>query len=640
MSFMESPLTPVVWLAYVSYPVTTAVYFERALRRLARVVTCGPKIGADLLEKWHLQNMKRPVLDHDWPLPWEPDMREVAASAQGRVPSPDLYLWIESVPGYFPTHLEGLKCPKACYLIDSHLNLKWHVQWARFFDFVFIAQREYLPEFRRHGCQNVFWLPLACDAEVHSKRSPEKTFDVGFVGTVVANTRRSQLLKRIKDRNLFLTVGRCFWDDMAQLFSNARIVFNNAIRNDLNMRVFEVMSTGTFLLTDAAANSGQDELLVDGEDLGIYRDDNLLEKVRYYLVREEEREAIARRGQRVMHQAHTYGHRSAELLAVALRGQRNTPSAGEWRERSVAGLGPAANVTSAITPPRPRGRSFIIPVLNASPEGRQEFEALLGDLSRIEGEVIAVFNSMEAAAAFKDHPRIDHSASLNINVGVSRGWNIGVHLATQPTLFFLNADIRVEPSTVATLEEALWTLPAAAVVGPEGSFFGFYTYEDIIGFRKGGVPAPQAVDAVSGFFFAVKRDLFSRRILLFENDYTPCLTEEWDLGLQVRQAGYQCYVVPVTGYEHVWGVSRQPDKIIRYWKNEQSTPRKILSRNRIRFWRKWLVAAGELSLASSEPNGPELSPPTGPALLQSRIVATPGSPVESKPEVAPGNSND
>src|SRR5262249_39145054 len=118
---------PVVWLAYVSYPVTTAAYLERALRRECRVVTCGPKIGPQLIQAWHLQNMKLPVLDHDLPLPGDPDMRQVLEAAQGKFPAPDLFLWVESVPGYLPTHFEALRCPKACYLIDTHLNLDWHL---------------------------------------------------------------------------------------------------------------------------------------------------------------------------------------------------------------------------------------------------------------------------------------------------------------------------------------------------------------------------------------------------------------------------------------------------------------------------------------------------------------------------------
>ncbi|MBI4663446.1 MAG: glycosyltransferase [Verrucomicrobia bacterium] len=617
---MESSRVPVVWLAYVSYPVTTAVYYERALRRNCRVVTCGPKIGPEVIKNWHLENMKLPVVDQDMPLPFEPDMRQVLPKARGRHPDPDLYLWIESVPGHFPKNLEAVSCPKACHLIDSHLNLEWHLKWAQLFDHVFVAQREYILEFRRQGCKNVHWLPLACDPEVHAQKTTQKRFDVGFVGSIFANTRRAELLQRLADKRLLLKAERCFWDEMALIFSQSRIVFNNAVRNDLNMRVFEAMSTGSFLLTDATPNSGQNELFVDGEDLGIYDDKSLLDKARFYLIHEEEREHIGRRGQAMMHKAHTYQHRAAEILRVCLHGQKTTPSAGEWRERSLGGLA-ASRKWKPRPPNRPRGRSFIIPILDASPKGRKEFEDLLNDLTAMDGEVVAVFNSPAAAEAFRNHPRIDLSASLNVNAGVPRAWNIGVHLATQPSLFFLNADLRVSISAVEALEAALWELPSAAVVGPEGSFFGFYTYEDILWLHKDSRPSsPQFVDAVSGFFFAAKRELFARKLLQFEDHYTPCFTEEWDLGIQVRQAGYKCYVVPVSDYSHEWGVSVQHSRVITYMKNEQGVTGEILARNRIRFWRKWLEVSGELALPGWEPNPPDPKPPTGSSLLQSRIV--------------------
>ncbi|MDA1274285.1 MAG: glycosyltransferase [Verrucomicrobia bacterium] len=617
---MEPSNASVVWLAYVSYPVTTAVYYERALRRNCRVVTLGPKIGPEIIKGWNLEAMKLPVLDHDVPLSFEPDMKEVFASARERFPAPDLYLWIESVPGHFPKNLDSLKCPKACILIDSHLNLDWHVKWALNFDHVFIAQREYLEAFRRHGCKSVHWLPLACDPEVHSKKSSEKAFDIGFVGSVFENSQRAHLLKKLAERRFHVEVERCFWHEMALVFSKSRVVFNNAVRNDLNMRVFEALSTGSFLLTDVPAKSGQNELFEGGVDLGIYDEANIVEKARHYLIREEEREHIARRGQSMVHKAHTYSHRVGELLQVMLHGKSRTPNASEWRERSLVGL-PSDGKWSSSPPSRPKGRSFIIPVIDGSEKGRREFGALLEDLKRIEGEVIVIFNSPEAAEAFRDHPRIDISASLNINSGVSRAWNIGVHLSSQPSLFILNADLRIGPAAVEGLEKGLWELPAAAIVGPEGSFFGFYTYEDIIWFHREARPSsPQLVDAVSGFFFAVKRELFLNRVLQFEDRFTPCFTEEWDLGLQARQAGYCSYVVPVKDYQHEWGISSQPNRTIRYLKNQQARAREIIARNRIHFWRKWLVIAGELQLPQTEPNGPMHRSATGSQLLQSKIV--------------------
>lgn len=628
---MHSSRRPLVWLAYVSYPVTTAVYIERALRRRFPVVTCGPKIDENIIKRWSLEEMKLPVLDQNISVPYEPDMDQVMNDVRGRVPTPDLYLWIESVPGYLPKNLRAIACPKACYLIDTHLHLDWHVQWAQNFDIVFLAQREYVPEFQAKGCRNVHWLPLACDPEIHSRRSMQKKFDVGFVGSIFPGTRRAQLLQKLCEKRFYVHVQRCFWDEMAHVFSESRIVFNNCARNDLNMRVFEAMSTGSFLLTDEARNSGLDELFVDGEDLGVYRDEELVEKARYYLIHEEEREHVASRGQAMVHQAHTYEHRCEALLQVCLGQQSSTPSAAEWRERSLRGLTLEGKWRPRVSA-APKGRSFVIPVVDASKKGQEELAALLSDLESIEGEVIVVFNSVEAAGAFRDHSRINLSACLNVNVGVSRAWNIGVHMSTQPAVFFLNADLRVTRAACDTLENALWHLSAAAVVGPEGSFFGFYTAEDIVWYSTHKATEPLCVDAVSGFFFAAKRELFLRKVLQFDDRYTPCFQEEWDLGLQARQHGYRCYILPVEGYQHAWGVSKDMKRVIRYLRGEQASAIEIAARNRIHFWRKWLEVADEFNDVCWDSSGPPESPSGGPALLQSRIMEQKLSAKEKLPE--------
>lgn len=583
--------SPVIWLAYVSYPITTAVYFERALRQSHRVVTCGPSLPPSVIESWNLQSLHLPIVDHNLTLDWTPDMEVVLQQTEGRLPSPDLYLWIESIPGYHPKNLRALKCPKVCYLIDSHLNLREHLAWALQFDRVFIAQREYLDAFRAAGVRNVHWLPLACDPEVHSKRSDRKRYDVGFVGSVAPGTRRQHLLQHLAGSQFLVEPRRLFWDRMAHHISESRIGFNNAIVRDLNMRFFETLSTGTFLLTDMAENSGQDELFRANEDYGLYRDPDLIDSVRTWLIQEEEREAIAQRSRRLVHQSHTYAHRCADLVAVSLGGQRDTLSAGQLRERSVGGL---ATVDAWVTPPAPRttGRSFIIPVLDADLDEPEGFHRLLADLEGVEGEVVAVFNSPGAADAYRGHPRINLSASLNVNVGVSRAWNLGTHLATQPTLFFFNADLRIEPATIDLLEQALWHLPDAGAVGPQGSFVRFSTYSDVRYFDKGQARTPVAVDAVSGFLFAVKRELFAAGKVRFEDAYTPCFSEEWDFGLQLKRAGYKSYVVPVTGYQHQWGISSNLRKTVRYYDQEEPAC-EILARNRIHFWRKWLRIAAE-----------------------------------------------
>src|SRR6185369_10743088 len=141
---------PHVWLAYVSYPITTAAYFERTLRKISRVTTLGPVLPADMIEEWQLQNLKLPFKELDISTGPTPDMATIIAATE-QADYPDLYLWVESVSGHFPLNLRSLPCPKACYLIDSHFNLTTHLEWAKQFDMVFIAQREYLDDFRKLG---------------------------------------------------------------------------------------------------------------------------------------------------------------------------------------------------------------------------------------------------------------------------------------------------------------------------------------------------------------------------------------------------------------------------------------------------------------------------------------------------------
>jgi spore maturation protein CgeB len=162
----------------------------------------------------------------------------------------------------------------------------------------------------------VFWLPLGCDGDIHNPGQTGKVCDVGFAGTVSpAHRRRAHLLAQIGDY-FHLRAERRYLEDMAQLYAQSRIVFNNAIAGDLNMRVFEAMASGSLLLTDPVPESGLDELFEAGRHFVYYEDENLVQTVRYYLDRPEERERIAREGQRHVLAHHTYLHRARALIAT------------------------------------------------------------------------------------------------------------------------------------------------------------------------------------------------------------------------------------------------------------------------------------------------------------------------------------
>lgn len=575
-----------VLLAYVNYPVTTAVYFERALRRQCRVTTIGPRLPEQLIEKWQLQNMKLPLSGQDIPTDFNPDMESIMSELPAG-DRPDLYLWIESVGGHFPLNLAALPCPKACYLIDSHLaNITWHLQWARQFDYVFIAQREYLPRFRQEN-PNTFWLPLACDPEIHGGLGMPKQYDIGFVGSTMYNPRRTVLLDTL-GASFELHRERCFWDDMARVFAASRIVFNNAVNRDLNMRVFEALCAGSMLLTDTAPGSGLEELFRDGEELALYRcDAELPDVARFYLENPFLRKQVAARGQEVVQQAHTYDHRVEDLLAVALGAKAATHSAADLRERSTAGMGPLFGTAARpLVHFSDQKRSFVIPVLDYSPASEFSILTLLADLEGIPGDVIVIFNDQEVAYQLREHPRITRFAVMAQNIGVARAWNVGIEMAATPVVFILNADLHIEAEAVEAMEQGLIALERAACVGPQGSFVDFRLTRDYLYFDKGSFTAPLEVDAVSGFLFAVKREQFGPGGLRFESAYTPCYFEEWDLGLQIALAGMKSYVVPTSGYTHHWSGTIAARREISFM-GRSETPGEILSRNRLLFLAKW-----------------------------------------------------
>ncbi len=576
-----------ILLAYVSYPVTTAVYFERFFRANHNVKTIGPKLPEELIESWNLQNMKLPIKEQDIPVEFTPDIELIYPQIKENF-KPDLYLWIESVFGYFPQNLHKIKIPKACYLIDSHLNLEWHLQWALLFDYVFIAQIEYLEAFRKAGCKNVYWLPLGCDVEIHKKTTTNKLYDIGFVGSVFPGSRRAKLLNKLSEK-INIHYERCFWLDMADVFSKSKIVFNNAVSNDLNMRLFEVMSTGSFLLTDLAKNSAQDILFTDKVDYGIYDDNNIDEIAKYYLKNEKEREEIALNGQRKVHKAHQYAHRAIDMLNVIVGKKDNTFSPYELKEISEAkddyNVSIANEKIPEISIKLPKS-SFVIPVLDYSPASEFNILTLLNDLRDVEGEVIVVFNNEEVANQIKNDSRITHYAIMKHNIGVARAWNVGMDLSRTEYTFVLNSDLKIEKETIKGLENALDNLKDAAVVGPQGSFFSFETLKDYIYFDKGTFNQPIVVDAVSGFLFAVRTNLFKENKLKFENDFTPCYFEEWDLGLQVKEIGMKSYVIPLTDYVHHWSGSIKAYRKIRFYDIEL-TAKEIHTKNKQIFINKW-----------------------------------------------------
>ena len=156
---------------------------------------------------------------------------------------------------------------------------------------------------------------MACDPEIHKKLDIPKKYDIGFVGTDGKKSTRKELLKELGERYPGSFLGTAPFTEMSRIYSATKIGFNYSIKNDINMRMFEIMSCGALLVTNKLKRCGFEELFKDGEDLVTYRNrKELFALTDYYLEHEKERERIAEKGHSLTVKVHTYERRVRKML--------------------------------------------------------------------------------------------------------------------------------------------------------------------------------------------------------------------------------------------------------------------------------------------------------------------------------------
>ncbi|MCR5849039.1 MAG: glycosyltransferase [Lachnospiraceae bacterium] len=108
-----------------------------------------------------------------------------------------------------------------------------------------------------------------------------------------------------------------YYDYAPYVFKNSKINLNISLRSIINgipLRCFEIMGSEGFLLS----NYQQDFLnhFVPGEDFVYYEsNEDLLDKISYYLKNENERKEIALNGFKKVEAEHTYVRRAEEMLS-------------------------------------------------------------------------------------------------------------------------------------------------------------------------------------------------------------------------------------------------------------------------------------------------------------------------------------
>ncbi len=232
----------------------------------------------------------------------------------------------------FPINLQTLKCPKLLILGNTqHLKMpiRTLLEYAlqEKFDFIMSDhKRHHLHYFKEAGFEKVFWLPAFNIFPHKQPHYEDKRYEVSFVGQAGKwHPYRKYILQYLKANGVPVNHFQVPPAEAAQIYAQSLVNLNVSLNGDLNLRVFEVLSSGGFLLTDKLTmESGLELLFKDGQHLVCFENDrDLLDKIQYFLKHPDEAKAIAQNGYEEFQRNHTPEKKIKELSDYILSGELN-----------------------------------------------------------------------------------------------------------------------------------------------------------------------------------------------------------------------------------------------------------------------------------------------------------------------------
>ena len=236
---------------------------------------------------------------------------------------------VDSSRRSLPRNLAAFKCPRVLLIADTHhlaSPLIGILQYAasECFDRMVIYDRHHSAFLIAAGLRNLHWFPGLTfahgdEAVRTARRNGGRARRIAFVGqSGKHHPRRSRLLEAMKEQGLPLAQQAIAQDAALGFYGASFMGFNASLNGDLNLRIFEILSSGAALLTDRLApEAGLSRLLTEGREVITYG---------------SHEELIERAGHLVAH--------PAEALAIGAAGagwfDRNFCEA--WRRRAFADL--------------------------------------------------------------------------------------------------------------------------------------------------------------------------------------------------------------------------------------------------------------------------------------------------------------
>lgn len=217
--------------------------------------------------------------------------------------------------------------PNAYWVSDAHLGYDYRLKRAKEFDHVFVAQKWFVDKFVADGIprEKIHYLPHAYEPDLYRPLSSIKKWDWCFVGHPNSPHRIVLIDRFIKEfPNYYLgwrmpgVKGHNELEDVNEKYNFARLIINDNVLNDVNMRTFEALGASKLLitqnipeLTDLGFKNGQHLFMYDTIDQAVVY-------AKMMLADPERLESIAHSGYCEVKHRHTYMHRAKTILETCL----------------------------------------------------------------------------------------------------------------------------------------------------------------------------------------------------------------------------------------------------------------------------------------------------------------------------------
>ena len=251
---------------------------------------------------------------------------------------------------------------KAIY-IDTVKRYRENEQNLDLFDKVFSVEPRDVGYLKSHNINSIYYMPVGAADDIYSSEeyTEKKEHDICFVGGY--SKYRAELCEKIAkfciNNNIKFVVYGPYWkkskivdslkinrherefakqypylhkcivnrtltgEEVADLYKKSKICLNIhvPIHLGLNARVFEISASPNFQLCDTREDFSKLGFK-DGENIAVYKDaDDCIDKIRYYLSKDDLRKNIAKKGNQLVLSKYTMSKLMAKTLDDNYRGE-------------------------------------------------------------------------------------------------------------------------------------------------------------------------------------------------------------------------------------------------------------------------------------------------------------------------------